>query len=57
MKIKRGWIRRWLLWALVLLLAFPPGGIMAQGLNSDGPMTFRQEELDQMLGPHCPLSG
>ncbi|MFH0787260.1 MAG: DUF3300 domain-containing protein, partial [Pseudomonadota bacterium] len=24
---------------------------MAQGLNSDGPMTFRQEELDQMLAP------
>jgi hypothetical protein len=51
MKIKRGLVRPWFLWALVLLLAVPPGGIMAQGGNPDGSMTFRQEELDQMLAP------
>jgi hypothetical protein len=51
MKIKKGLVWPWFLWALVLLLAVPPGEIMAQGRNSDGSMTFRQEELDQMLAP------
>ena len=40
-----------LLWSLALLLAAPPGGIMAQGQDPGGQPTFRQEELDQMLAP------
>ena len=51
MKSKRGMCARLLLWSLVLLLAAPPGGIMAQSLDSGGQMIFRQEELDQMLAP------
>ena len=51
MKSKRGVCTRLLLWSLVLLLAAPPGGIMAQSLDSGGQMIFRQEELDQMLAP------
>jgi len=34
-----------------VLLAAPPGGIMAQGQDPGGPPAFRQEELDQMLAP------
>jgi hypothetical protein len=49
MKKKRDWTKHWLLWSLVLLMALPSTRIMAQG--TDGPMTFRQEELDQMLAP------
>ena len=51
MKSKRGMCARLLLWSLVLLLAAPPGGIMAQSPESGGQMIFRQEELDQMLAP------
>ena len=51
MKSKRGMCARLLLWLLVLLLAAPPGGIMAQGKESGGQTIFRQEELDQMLAP------
>jgi hypothetical protein len=51
MKSKRGIYARLLLWSLALLLAAPPGGIMAQGQDSGGQPTFRQEELDQMLAP------
>ena len=51
MKGRRGFCIRLLLWSLVLLLAAPPGGIMAQGLSSSGQTIFRQEELDQMLAP------
>src|SRR5512137_928246 len=51
MKSKRGMCARLLMWSLVLLLAAPPGGIMAQSPESDGQMIFRQEELDQMLAP------
>lgn len=51
MKIKKNSGTRWLLWVLVLLMALPPGGIMAQSTDSGGPTTFRQEELDQMLAP------
>ena len=51
MKSKRGMCARLLLWSLALLLAAPPGGIMAQSPDSGGQMTFRQEELDQMLAP------
>ncbi len=42
---------RLLLWSLVLLLAAPSGGIMAQIPDSDEQTIFRQEELDQMLAP------
>ncbi|MGD0230678.1 MAG: DUF3300 domain-containing protein [Syntrophorhabdales bacterium] len=51
MKSKRGIYARLLLWSLALLLAAPPGGIMAQGQDPGGQPTFRQEELDQMLAP------
>jgi len=51
MKSKRGMCARLLLWSLVLLVAAPPGGIMAQSPDSGGQMIFRQEELDQMLAP------
>src|SRR5512135_1703401 len=51
MKGRRGFCVRLLLWSLVLLLAAPPGGIMAQGQDSGGQTIFRQEELDQMLAP------
>jgi hypothetical protein len=51
MKGRRGFCVRLLLWSLVLLLAAPPGGVMAQGLSSSGQTIFRQEELDQMLAP------
>jgi hypothetical protein len=51
MKSKRGICARLLLWSLVLLLAAPPGGIMAQSPDSGGQTIFRQEELDQMLAP------
>jgi Protein of unknown function (DUF3300) len=51
MKIKKWKCTRWLLWALVLLMALPSAGIMAQGTNPGDQMTFRQEELDQMLAP------
>ena len=51
MKSKRGVCIRLLLWSLLLLLAAPPGGIMAQSPDSGGQMIFRQEELDQMLAP------
>lgn len=51
MKSKRGMCARLLLWSLVLLLAAPPGGIMAQSPDSGGQTIFRQEELDQMLAP------
>ena len=51
MKSKRGMCARLLLWLLVLLLAAPPGGIMAQSPDSGGQTIFRQEELDQMLAP------
>ncbi|MGC1401851.1 MAG: DUF3300 domain-containing protein [Thermodesulfobacteriota bacterium] len=51
MKIKKNMGTHWLLWTLVLLMALPAAGIMAQGTDSGGQMTFRQEELDQMLAP------
>jgi len=51
MKSKRGMCARVLLWSLVLLLAAPPGGIMAQGQGPGAQMMFGQEELDQMLAP------
>jgi Protein of unknown function (DUF3300) len=51
MKRKRGMYIHLLLYSLVLLLAAPPGGIMAQSLDSGGQTFFRQEELDQMLAP------
>jgi len=51
MKSKRGMCARLLLWLLVLLLAAPPGGIMAQSPDSGVQTIFRQEELDQMLAP------
>jgi uncharacterized membrane protein YgcG len=51
MKSKRGMCARLLLWLLVLLLATPPGGLMAQSPESGGQTIFRQEELDQMLAP------
>lgn len=51
MKIKRNLIIRLWLWSLVLLLLAPSGEIMAQGLESDDQMPFRQGELDQMLAP------
>jgi hypothetical protein len=51
MKNKRGIWARLLLWLLVLLLAIPPGGIMAQSPAPGGQTIFRQEELDQMLAP------
>jgi hypothetical protein len=51
MKSKRGLCTHVLLWSLVLSLAAPPGGIMAQSSDSGGQMIFRQEELDQMLAP------
>jgi len=51
MRIKKSLYTRVGLWSLVLLMAVPPGGIMAQGMNSGEQMTFRQEELDQMLAP------
>lgn len=51
MKSKKGIYARLLLWTLALLLAAPPGGVMAQGQDQGGQPTFRQEELDQMLAP------
>jgi hypothetical protein len=51
MKSKKAVCARLLLWSLALLLAAPPGGIMAQGQDSGGQPTFMQEELDQMLAP------
>ncbi len=51
MKNKRGICARLLLWSLALLLAAPPGGVMAQGPDQAGQPAFRQEELDQMLAP------
>ncbi len=51
MKNKRGIYARLLLWSLAVLLAAPPGGIMAQGPEPGQQPTFRQEELDQMLAP------
>ena len=51
MKIKKGTWTRFLLWSLVLLMAIPPGGIMAQAQDSGGQQFFRQEELDQILAP------
>ena len=51
MKIKKGTWTRFLLWSLVLLMAIPPGGIMAQAQDSGGQRFFRQEELDQILAP------
>ena len=51
MKSKRATYARLLLWSLALLLAAPPGGIMAQAQDSGGQQTFMQEELDQMLAP------
>ena len=51
MKSKRGICARLLLWSLVLLIAAPPGGIMAQFQDPGGQTMFRQEELDQMLAP------
>ncbi|MGD0237547.1 MAG: DUF3300 domain-containing protein [Syntrophorhabdales bacterium] len=51
MKSRRGICARLLLWSLVLLIAAPPGGIMAQVQGSGGQTMFRQEELDQMLAP------
>ncbi len=51
MKGRRGICGRLLLWSLVLLLAIPPGGIMAQAQAPGGQAVFRQEELDQMLAP------
>ncbi len=51
MKRGKSTCARLLLWSLVLLLALPPGGIMAQGQGSNGQAMFSQEELDQMLAP------
>ncbi|MBA4393615.1 MAG: hypothetical protein C0407_08695 [Desulfobacca sp.] len=51
MKKKRDRYVRWLLWSLLLLMALPSPGIMAQGTDPGGQMPFRQEELDQMLAP------
>jgi hypothetical protein len=51
MKSKRGICARLLLWLPVLLLAAPPGSIMAQNPDPGGQAIFRQEELDQMLAP------
>jgi hypothetical protein len=39
---------RALAWAIILLLAAPPGAFAQQ---SAGPPTFKQEELDQVLAP------
>ena len=38
-----------LMWVLILSLALPAGGF-AQG-DTEAPVVFRQEELDQMLAP------
>ena len=51
MKSRRGICARLLLWSLVLLIAVPPGGVMAQFQDPGGQTMFRQEELDQMLAP------
>ena len=51
MKSKRRIYARLLLWSLALLLAAPPGWIVAQAQDSAPQPTFRQEELDQMLAP------
>jgi hypothetical protein len=51
MKRKRKRCRQMLLWSLIWLLTFHPGGITAQGLDSAEQNIFRQEELDQMLAP------
>src|SRR5271157_974447 len=51
MKSKRGICARLLLWSLMLLLAAPPGGIMAQIQGPVAQMMFSQEQLDQMLAP------
>ncbi len=44
----RQFLARALAWAMILLLALPPGTFAQQ---SAGPPTFKQEELDQVLAP------
>lgn len=51
MKGARGICSRLILWSLVLLLALPPGNILAQDQGQGELNVFRQEELDQMLAP------
>ena len=50
MKSKRGICARLLLWSLMLLAA-PPGGIMAQIQAPVAQVLFSQEQLDQMIAP------
>lgn len=51
MKGRRRMCIRLLLWSLVLLLAAPPGGVIAQDQDPSAQIIFRQEDLDQMLAP------
>ncbi len=51
MNRKRERCRNTLLWSLIGLLTFLPGGVTAQGLNVGDQNMFSQEELDQMLAP------